>query len=83
MAARKRRKSPPRKQAPRRKNVYIDQSSLDEARRIIKAESETQTLAEALDSIIFAQEMIDGLRAVRDAGGVDYFDKRDRPNKRR
>lgn len=84
MAARKSKpKSMPKsKPKKRRKNVILDQAKLDEARRILETDSETHTLEEALDSIVFVEEVMAGFRAVRDAGGIDYFEPRDRPRKR-
>jgi hypothetical protein len=67
----------------RRKNVILDQTKLDRARRILKTDSETQTIDEALDGIIFAEEVMAGIRAVREAGGIEYFEPRDRPRKAR
>jgi uncharacterized linocin/CFP29 family protein len=73
----------PKPTKKRRKNVIIDQTKLDEARRILETDSETQTLEEALDSILFAEEVIAGMQALREVGGLEYFDPKDRPRKKR
>jgi hypothetical protein len=53
-----------------RKNLYIDQRKLDVARKALGAETETETVDAALDAIAFRQELSDGIRRLRAAGGV-------------
>ncbi len=61
--------------------MFIDQTMLDAARAILATESETTTVEEAIDGIIFAEEVIFGLRGLAEIGGLEYFDDRDRPRK--
>lgn len=53
---------PPRKTA--RKNVRLDQHNLDAARRILGAKTETETIATAIDLVVFRQELVDSVRAM-------------------
>ncbi|HXC25201.1 MAG TPA: hypothetical protein VNU46_04735 [Gemmatimonadaceae bacterium] len=57
-----------RKRPTTRKNVRLDQHSLDAARRILGVKTETEAIATALDLVVFRQELVDGVRAMY---GVD------------
>ena len=54
-----------------RKNVIMDQSKLDAARRALGVETETEAIDQALDLIAFGMEVAKGVAAVRRSGGVD------------
>ncbi len=54
-----------------RKNVIMDQSKLDAARRALGVETETEAIDQALDLITFGTEVAKGIAAVRRSGGVD------------
>jgi hypothetical protein len=73
--------SPPRDSAPAsrpgrpprgwvRKNLNIDQRKLDAARKALGAKTETETVDAALDAIAFRQELTEGIRRLRAAGGL-------------
>ncbi len=60
-----------------RKNMLMDQKTLDEARRVLKTETETETIDAALDEIAFRHGLINGRRALKRSGGLkDLFDER-------
>jgi hypothetical protein len=60
-----------------RKNMLMDQKKLDEARRVLKTATETETIDAALDEIAFRHGLVDGLRALKRSGGLaDLFDER-------
>lgn len=54
----------------RRKNFRLDQRKLNRAREILGARTETETIEQALDLIVFQREVRDGLRRVAGTGGV-------------
>ena len=57
--------------------MLMDQRKLDEARRVLKTATETETIDAALDEIAFRHGLVDGMRALRQAGGLaDLFDER-------
>ena len=51
--------------ARRRKTLDIDQRLLDDARRALGAETETETVRLALERVANNQRVIEGLRALR------------------
>jgi hypothetical protein len=53
-----------------RKNLHIDQRKLDVARKALGAKTETETVDAALDAIAFRNELYEGVRRLRAAGGV-------------
>ena len=60
----------------RRKNLYVDQTKLDRAVSILGASSETDAIDQALDLVLFREELIDGLQSLAGTGGVEnYFDE--------
>jgi hypothetical protein len=60
-----------------RKNMLMDQKKLDEAKRVLKTATETETIDAALDEIAFRHGLVDGMRALKRAGGLaDLFDER-------
>jgi hypothetical protein len=60
-----------------RKNMLMDQKKLDEAKRVLKTGTETETIDAALDEIAFRHGLVDGMRALKRSGGLkDLFDER-------
>jgi hypothetical protein len=53
-----------------RKNLRIDQRKLDVARKALGAKTETETVDAALDAIAFRNEIYEGVKRLRAAGGV-------------
>ena len=60
-----------------RKNMLMDQKKIDEAKRVLKTATETETIDAALDEIAFRHGLVDGMRALKRSGGLaDLFDER-------
>lgn len=60
----------------RRKNLNIDQEKLDRAVSILGARSETDAVDQALDMVLFRDEVIEGIERLAGTGGVEnYFDE--------
>ena len=60
-----------------RKNMLMDQKKLDEAKRVLKTETETETIDAALEEIAFRHGLVEGMRALKRSGGLkDLFDER-------
>ena len=55
----------------RRKNLNIDQAKLDRARTLLGAETETETVDQALSALLLREELIEGVREVTGSGGVE------------
>lgn len=55
----------------RRKNLNIDQAKLDRARTLLGAETETETVDQALSALLLREELIAGVREVAGSGGVE------------
>jgi hypothetical protein len=53
-----------------RKNMDMDVAKLDAARRILGAQTDTETVDRALDAIIFQGEVADALDRLAAAGGI-------------
>ena len=62
-----------------RKNVIMDQSKLDAARRILRVDTETEAIDLALDFVAFRREIAQGIAAMRQGGGIDDVTERRRP----
>jgi hypothetical protein len=61
--------------AIRRKNLNIDQDKLDRAVEILGARSETDAIDQALDLLIFREELSAGIDRIAGKGGIEnYFD---------
>jgi len=54
----------------RRKNVNIDQTKLDRVRELLGSSSETEAIDQALDILLFREELIAGIAALGGTGGV-------------
>ena len=60
-----------------RKNVVMDQRKLDVARLALGVDTETEALDQALDFVVFREELASGFANVRRSGGVDdVFERR-------
>ena len=53
-----------------RKNLHIDQRKLNIARKALGVKTETEAVDAALDAIAFRQEISEGIRRLRAAGGL-------------
>lgn len=61
-------------EAPKKKNLRLHQSKIDEARAILGTCTETETIETALDLVVFRRELVDGARAMRGAALRNLFD---------
>ena len=60
----------------RRKNVNVDQAKLDRAVALLGARSETDAIDQALDLVLFREELVAGIERLAGTGGVEnYFDE--------
>jgi hypothetical protein len=55
----------------RRKNLNIDQGKLDRARMLLGADTETETVDQALSALLLREELIAGVREIAGTGGVE------------
>ena len=53
-----------------RKNLRLTQAKVDRARRILGADTETETIEQALDLVAFRREVIDGVRRLAGSGSL-------------
>ena len=59
----------------RRKNLNVDQDKLDRAVELLGARSETDAIDQALDLLLFREELVTGVRRIAGTGGFEnYFD---------
>lgn len=65
-------RQPARKRQSARKNLRLDQHSIDVARRILGTKTETETVSKALDLVAFRKELVDGVRAMRGVPIKDF-----------
>jgi len=65
-------RTPRRRTAPalKRKNMLMDQHTLDAAKALLRAATETAAVDAALDLVVFRAEVFAGLDRVAAAGGV-------------
>jgi hypothetical protein len=61
-------------EAPKKKNLRLHQSKIDEAKEILGTATETETIEAALDLVVFRKELVEGVRAMRGADLVNLFD---------
>jgi hypothetical protein len=61
-------------EAPKKENLRLHQSKIDEASEILGTATETETIEVALDLVVFRKELVDGVRAMRGAKLVNLFD---------
>lgn len=52
----------------KRKNLYLDQSKIGKAKRILGAKTETEAINKALDLVVFEHEILASLKKVKGAG---------------
>jgi hypothetical protein len=64
---------PKRGERPTKKNFRLYQSKLDRAKKALGAETETETIEQALDLVIFRDELVKGARAMKGADLADIF----------
>jgi hypothetical protein len=55
----------------KRKNYYLDERKIRRAKAILKTRTETETIDEALDLVIFRKEILESLEKVAGKGGVE------------
>jgi len=58
---------------PTKKNFRLYQSKIDRAKKALNAETETDAIDQALELVIFRDELVKGVRAMRGAELVDVF----------
>ncbi len=66
----------------KRKNIYVDQRKLDEAKAFLGVATETEAIDAALARLTFARRFVEGLRELATVGGFDYPFEDDRPSER-
>ena len=54
----------------RRKNLNIDQRKLDRVRKLLGTDTETEAIDQALDMILFREELVGGIERIAGTGGV-------------
>jgi hypothetical protein len=60
--------------SPRKKNIRLHQWKIDEAKAILGTETETETIETALDLVVFRDELVRGIRAMRGARLENLFE---------
>lgn len=60
-------------EAPRKKNFRLHQSKIDRAMEILGTKTETETIEQALDMLVFRDRLVQGVRNMREAGLEDIF----------
>ena len=58
-----------------KKNLRLHQSKIDAARAALGTATETETIETALDLVVFRTELVEGVRSMRGAKLVNYFDE--------
>jgi hypothetical protein len=61
-------------EAPRKKNFRLHQSKIDRAMEILGTRTETETIEQALDMLVFRDRLVQGVRNMRGAGLADIFE---------
>jgi hypothetical protein len=64
------------KSALKKKSVYVDEGKIKRAQRILKTQTETETIDQALDLVVFRKELLRSLErtAGRGWGGKSRHD---------
>ena len=57
----------------RKKNYRLRQSTIDRAMKVLGTRTETETIEQALDLVVFRSELMDGVRGMRGAQLNDVF----------
>jgi hypothetical protein len=55
----------------RRKNYYLDQRKIQQAKQILGAKTETEAIDAALDLVVFRNQILRSLEKVAGKGGVE------------
>lgn len=58
----------------KRKTLDLHQSKIDHARRILGTHTETEAIEKALDLVVFRDELVAGVRAMKGAELENFFD---------
>ncbi len=59
----------------RRKNLNVDQDKLDRVVELLGVSTETEAVDQALEMLLFREELIAGVERIAGTGGVEnYFD---------
>ena len=61
-------------ESPRKKNFRLHQSHIDRAMEVLGTRTETETIEQALQMVVFQKEMLDAVDAMYGAGVVNVFD---------
>jgi len=61
-------------EVPKKKNVRLRQSQIDEAKAILGTSTETETIETALDLVVFRKDLVEGVRSMRGAELVELFE---------
>lgn len=61
-------------EVPRKKNMRLHQSMIDAAKSVLGTKTETETVEAALQLIVFRDELMAGVRAMRGTELVNVFD---------
>lgn len=61
-------------EAPRKKNFRLHQSKIDRAMEILGTRTETETIEQALDMLVFRDRLVRGVRNMRGARLSDIFE---------
>ncbi|HET6763463.1 MAG TPA: hypothetical protein VFH27_07315, partial [Longimicrobiaceae bacterium] len=56
-----------------KKNYRLRQSIIDRAMKVLGTRTETETIEQALDLVVFRSELISGVRGMRGAALQDVF----------
>lgn len=59
---------------PRKKNFRLHQSKIDQAMKVLGTRTETETIEQALDLIVFQRQLLDGIDALYGGGIVNVFE---------
>ena len=62
-------------EAPRKKNFRLHQSKIDRAMAVLGTRTETETIEQALDLIVFQRQLLDGIDALYGGGIQNVFDE--------
>lgn len=58
-----------------RKNLRLTQAKIDKAKRILGTKTETETVEQALDLVVFRQEVLEGIDRIAGKGMIrDVFE---------
>ena len=59
-----------------RKNLRLTQAKINKAKKILGTKTETETIEQALDLVVFRKEVLEGIDRIAGTGGVqNVFDE--------